>query len=342
MRTRSHGAAVVAGLLLIAPALLAQDAETVYVEGFPELRDTSGRLSELFFGDMVGGGDRIITGGGDFVELQLENGNSITVESNSVFDMQDYDDGGETRTGFSNSRGAVTYRLDVLTGRQPRIQSANAVAGVRGTVFTVFAGDDGSSLFLVESGRIAVTAQGEEVEIGEDFAVEVGSGEAPGEPFEVLRGSLDFSGWNGGRQEALLENPVVAAEGAYRRLQELVRELNVAVAEYEPLRQQLSEAREEATRIFEDEGQDAVDAFREENVRPLELATPRRFLNVRYWALSAVSLRRNVFGRMYSLLKSTYITEPENPDWVAYQQVHEQALSLFEEAVVPWLVPADF
>ncbi len=341
MRPRYHGAAIVAILILIAPSLLARDAEAVYVEGFPELRSAAGRLNDLFFGDPVRGGDSVITGSGDVVELQLANGNSITVSSNSVFSLQDYDDGGETRTGFSNSRGAVTYRFNVLTGRQPRIQSANAVAGVRGTVFTVFAGDDGSSLFLVESGRIAVTAQGEEVEVGEDFAVEVRTGETPGEPFEVLRGAIDFSGWNGGRQEALLANPVAAAEGAYRRMHELVRELNTAVAEYTPLQRELAEARAEATRIFESDGQEAADEFREEVVRPLERSAPRRYLNVRYWALSTMSLRRHVFGRMYSLLKSTYIMEPNHPDWLAYRAVHDQALALFDEAVVPWLVSAD-
>ena len=342
MNTRTPVPVVLAFLVFAAPALFSQPAETVYVEGFPELRSSAGSLSDLFFGDPVRSGETVITGRGDVAELQLPNGNTITVSSNSVFNMQDYDDEGETRTGFSNSRGAVTYRFNVLTGRQPRIQSANAVAGVRGTVFTVFAGDDGSSLFLVESGRIAVSAQGEEVEVGEDFAVEVRTGEAPGEPFEVLRGAIDFSGWNGGRQEALLANPVAAAEGAYRRMQELVRELNLAVAEYEPLRAQLTEARAEATRVFEAEGQDAVDAFREEFVRPLEQATPRRLLNVRYWALSTLSLRRHVFGRMYSLLKSTYIMEPNHPDWVAYRAVHTQALALFEDSVVPWLVAADF
>ena len=319
----------------------ARDAEAVYVEGWPELRSGSGVLDDLFFGDRVRSGESVITGRGDRAELELDDGSSIVVREDTVFTMREVDENGQSRSAFSNTRGSVTYSLDGIRGRSSRIQSANATVGVRGTTFTVFAGDDGGSLFVVDSGRIAVEAQGEEVELGENEAVEVNAGEAPGEPFEVLRGELDFSGWNNGRVTAVLEDPVAAAEGAYRRLEEIVNELEEAIAIYEPMREELMEAREEERRVYREEGEEALEAFREDVLRPLQFSTPRRYINVRYWALSALNMRRYVFGRMYTIVRSNNILEPEHPDVVGYREVHERALALLEERVSPWLVAED-
>lgn len=342
-RPVARTAAVACGLgLFVLSGLGAIDAETVYVEGYPELRGSSGRTFDLFFGDRVRSGETVITGLDDTAELELDDGNNVVVDSDTVFTLSETVENGETRSAYSNSRGSVTYRLNNIRGRGPRIQSANAVAGVRGTTFTVFAGDDGTSLFLVEEGRVAVQAQGEEVEIDEDFAVEVRAGEAPGEPFEVLRGEIDFSGWNNGRIEAIVDDPVSAGEGAYRRLEEIVAELDTAVAEYEPVSKELEEAREEADEVFREEGQEAFEEFQAENVRPLEYSAPRRFTNVRYWALSALNMRRYVFGRMYTILRSTYMLDPENEELQAYLEVHDRALNLLEREVSEYLGSPDY
>lgn len=342
-RPVARAAAIACALaLVVLSGLGASDAETVYVEGYPELRGSSGRTSDLFFGDLVRSGESVLTGLDDTAELELANGNSVVVDSDTVFTLQESVEDGETRSAYSNSRGSVTYRLNNIRGRGPRIQSANAVAGVRGTTFTVFAGDDGTSLFLVEEGRVAVQAQGEEVEVNENFAVEVGAGQAPGEPFEVLSGEIDFSGWNNGRTEAILDDPVTAAEGAYRRLEEIVAELNEAAAIYEPLREELRQAREEADEVFDEEGQEAYEEFHAENVRPLEYSTPRRFTNVRYWALSALNMRRYVFGRMYTILRSTYMLDPENDQLQDYLEVHNRAIDLLEREVSEYLGSPDY
>lgn len=337
-------AALFASILILCAVVpaLARDADTVYVEGFPELRTGGGRLVDLFFGDRVRSGETVVTGGNDFAELELDDGSSIVVRESTVFTLQEVDEDGQSRSAFTNTRGSVTYRFEGITGRNARVHSANAVVGVRGTTFTVYAGDDGSSLFLVESGRIAVSAEGEEVEVGPDFAVEVNAGEAPGEPFEVLRGAMDFSGWNNGRVNAIIEDPVAAAEGAYRRLEEIVRELEAAVGEYEEFRAELDEARAEERRVFDEEGSEALEEFRADVLRPLQQATPRRYLNVRYWALSALSMRRHVFGRMYGIIRANYFLEPHHPDFRDYRQVHDRALNLFESAVGPYLIIDDY
>ena len=328
-------------LMFAATAAGAQDAEAVYVEGFPELRTGGGVLDDLFFGDRVRSGESIITGRRDRAELELDDGSSIVVRADTVFTMREVDDGGQSRSAFSNTRGSVTYSLDGIRGRRSRIQSANATVGVRGTTFTVYAGDDGGSLFFVDSGQIAVEAQGEEVELGANEAVEVNAGEAPGEPFEVLRGELDFSGWNNGRVEAVLDDPVAAAEGAYRRLEEIVGELEDAVAAYEPLREELMAERQAAQEIRQEAGEEEFEAYYREHVRPLESVTPRRYLNVRYWALSALNMRRYVFGRMYTILRSNNIMNPDDPDVVAYREVHNRALRLLSDRVYDYLILED-
>ena len=328
-------------LMFSAATIGARDAETVYVEGWPELRSGSGILEDLFFGDRVRTGESVVTGRGDRAELELDDGSSIVVREDTVFTMREVDDDGESRSAFSSSRGSVTYSLEGIRGRGSRIQSANATVGVRGTTFTVFAGDDGGSLFLVDSGRIAVEARGEEVELGENQAVEVNAGEAPGEPFEVLRGEIDFSGWNNGRVNAVLDDPVAAAEGAYRRLEEIVAELDLAIAEYEPVRDELRREREAAQQVREDDGDEEFEAYYVENVRPLERIVPRRYLNVRYWALSALNMRRYVFGRMYTIVRANNMMNPEADDVVAYREVHDRALQLVSDRVYGYLTKED-
>ncbi|MFP4642810.1 MAG: FecR domain-containing protein [Spirochaetales bacterium] len=328
-------------LMFAATAAGARDAETVYVEGFPERRSGSGVLDDLFFGDRVRSGESVITGRGDRAELELDDGSSIVVRADTVFTVREVDEDGRSRSAFSSSRGSVTYSLDGIRGRSSRIQSANATVGVRGTTFTVYAADDGGSLFLVDSGRIAVEAQGEEVELGENEAVEVDAGATPGEPFEVLRGEIDFSGWNNGRVNAVLENPVAAAEGAYRRLEEIVSELERAIAEYEPVREELRAEREAAEEVREEAGEDEFEAYYRDRVRPLESIAPRRYLNVRYWALSALNMRRYVFGRMYTILRSHNIMNPDARDVVAYREVHDRALQLLSDHVHDYLILED-
>ncbi|MFW5695964.1 MAG: FecR family protein, partial [Alkalispirochaeta sp.] len=186
---RTPSALALAALIVswsAAPAL-AQDATVVYLEGEPELRTTQGAIDWLDFGMSLRAGESVVTGGNDFVEMEYGDASTIEVQPDTVFTVREVERGGERRTVMSNSAGAVKYRFNRLTGRsEPDIGTSSVVAGVRGTEVAVYAGGEGSSLFVVESGEVEVTSAGSSVSLTQDEAVEVPAGGPPGEKYSVI------------------------------------------------------------------------------------------------------------------------------------------------------------
>ncbi|TVQ36359.1 MAG: hypothetical protein EA384_14460, partial [Spirochaetaceae bacterium] len=133
-------------IALMAPGILmSQDAGVVYLEGWPSLR-SGGATRELDFGLAVRPGDSVLTGRRDYVELD-QDGNSIRINADTVFTLREIERDGRRETVMTNTVGSVAYRFQTLAGRRQQVGTATAVAGVRGTEFTVYAGSDGSSLF---------------------------------------------------------------------------------------------------------------------------------------------------------------------------------------------------
>ncbi len=64
-------------------------------------------------------------------------------------------------------------------------------------------------------------------------------------------------------------------------------------------------------------------------------------MNLRFYALSALSLRRFVEGRLYAFTKAQYIATPASAAYQEFLKEHARLLSKFETAVVPELVAAD-
>jgi hypothetical protein len=64
-------------------------------------------------------------------------------------------------------------------------------------------------------------------------------------------------------------------------------------------------------------------------------------INKRYFALSALSLRRFVLGRMYLLVKAQYSGVPEDPGFAEFLQVYQRIVKYHEDHIVPHLVEAD-
>ncbi|MFW6223644.1 MAG: FecR family protein, partial [Spirochaetota bacterium] len=239
MRVSQTAPFTVALLLAAAVVIPAQDAEVAYVEGFPELRSSGGARFELDFGDLVESGDSVITGATDYAELERGTGNTIRVNENTVFTLQQVEREGRTETVLENTVGSVSYRFNRVTGREPRIGTASAAAGVRGTELTVYAGDDGTSLFAVDSGLVDVEAEGRTVSLTENEAVEVVAGQAPGEKFEWLGAELDFSTWNADRLDVFLEDPLEGLVRIEERLNYFAEQVDETYVQYEDARAEL-------------------------------------------------------------------------------------------------------
>lgn len=338
----SHRALLPFALLLAAAVVIpAQEAEVAYLEGFPELKTSGGSRYELDFGDLVESGDSVITGPTDYAELERGAGNTIRVNENTVFTMQQVEREGRTETVLQNTVGSVSYRFNQVTGREPQIGTASAVAGVRGTELTVYAGDDGTSLFAVDSGLVEVEAEGRTVSLAENEAVEVVAGQAPGEKFEWLGEELDFSTWNADRLDTFLEDPLEGLARIEERLNYFAEQVEQTYAAYEDARAELDAARAEAQQLRDEGKADEANEYVQSTVGPAMEQAGTLVLNYRYYALSALSMRRFVLGKMYMQMKTRYILDRDNPVFNDFLRLYTSVLGDYESNIVPRLVEAD-
>jgi hypothetical protein len=329
-------------LLVTAYFLRAGDAVVMYVDGWVDIKDTSGSLVEAWEGDPLYMGESIITDSGSFAELEKEdNAAVIKIAPDTVFTLGEIDEGGEKRTVLSTAIGSVSYKFNKTFGREPYIATPSIVAGVRGTEFTVFAGADGSTLVAVESGQVDVSAGGETVELYPEEGVEVRPGEAPGEKFEVLRGKIDYSDWNSEKFESFLSDPAEGARRVKARLETFIEEIEQLQPEYEQLQNELEQNKKVYEKKREEMGKDGAKPYYKESVEPLMLQATSLFINLRYYALSSLSLRRFVLGRLALEMKSRYIVDRNNSQFISFQNVYAGILEVFEKKIVPWLVEAD-
>lgn len=236
-------APLLGGLSLLALAALAPlgaaPAEAVYTEGESMVRYRSGSRGEASIGDRLDTGDTLTTGVDGFVEMD-RSGVSIKVQPKTVFTPMEREEAGRKAGVLAVALGPVRYRYGRLTGREPRVQTNSCVLGARGTEFTVFAGADGSSLIVVESGQVAVESAGAQVELHAEEGVEVQPGRAPGEKFRVLIGKVDYSKWNEEKLQAMLADPLQAMAGVNRRMNDYVREVAALLPVYLARRDLLS------------------------------------------------------------------------------------------------------
>ncbi len=343
-------AAVACGLLLTVAAVgaaqsaarsAARSAEVVYLEGFPEIYAAGGSTYLADFGDQVRSGDSVVTGSADYVELERQVGELIKVSADTVFALREVQRGEEKETVLSAAAGQVSFRFDRITGKEPLLGSPTVAAGVRGTEVTVYAGDDGTTLFLVTSGEVAVDSAGEEAILTAGQASEVLPGQAPGEPFDWQTRPIDFSAWNEGRLEDFLESPIESARRIREELNAFAERIDELYPRYEEVSRQLEQERNKYDDILEEEGEEKLREYQREVVAPMIAEAQGLILNVRYNALSALSLRRFVLGKMYMNMKTRFIFDQDAPEYRDFTLLYEDILGDFEERIVPHLVATD-
>lgn len=338
-----RGAGALAAFLVafVAAAAGAMDLTVAYIDGDAHVRREDGGVEHAFLGQQVSVGDTILTGPDGRVELEHPGAARITVQADTVFSILERTVQGERQSALACILGSVRMSFLKLLGREPQIITGSAVAGVRGTDLTVLSAVDGSSLIVVLKGLVSVVSQGVSVDLAENDAVEVVPGQAPGPRFDVLRGPVSHETWERERESELLSDP----EAAVFRLERRFEYYFEALAEIEPIyarrREALEEERERLAEIESEQGKAARSEHYKDTVYPLELETSYLRLNIRYFALSALSLRRYVLGRMYLVVKANAIADLDDPRFVRFLEAYETLLERFEERISPYLVEAD-
>lgn len=321
--------------------LCADKALVEYVEGSAHIRSSSGNRRPIDFGTTVTYGESVLTGRGGTVEMTLENGSRIRVAENSVFTYTNTGSGSDSRPVFATTAGRVSYKLQRAAGRSPAIQTNSMVAGVRGTEFTVFAGRDGSVLLAVEDGIVDVESEGVLVTLNKNEAVEVEPGKAPGEKFTYLGRELDFRDWNQGKSDDFLTDPIGALDAVEQRLAVYKAELGKLKKPYADATESWRKATAQYKVLLEENDIDKIKAFQKELLFPAQDARAVLILNIRYWALNYLSMRRYVVSNMYMEMKSRHPLA-STPETEAFFDKHAELLRRYEADIVPELNKNDY
>ncbi len=336
-----HIASLLLMIAAIAAPAMAQQAEVVYLEGFPEIYAAGGEQFVADFGDRVRPGESVVTGSADYLELERGSRELIKVQPDTVFSIREVQRGREKETVLSTAAGAVSFRFDRITGREPMLGSPSVAAGVRGTEVTVYAGDDGTTLFLVTSGEVAVDSAGKETVLTAGQASEVLPGKEPSDAFEWKGRAIDFSTWNDRRLAAFLADPVAGAHRIRDEIAAFGDEIDELFPRYQEVAEQLKQERNKYDSILEEQGEDKLREYQRTVVAPIAERAQGLILNVRYNALSALSLRRFVLGKMYMNMKTRYVFEPSASEFEQFEEIYTETLDDFEQRITTHLVEAD-
>lgn len=333
---------VAAMAVVLGASAFAQKVEAVFVDGRVDRKDQKGALSTLEIGDRLGTGEEIITGKNGRAELKLLAGNAtLKVMPSSVLLLGEKNVGGESRTVLQTVAGSVAMKFGAMTGKEPLVGTAACMAGIRGTEVEVYAGMDGSSLVAVVSGAVTLESGGASVDLAANQAVQVEAGKAPGNVFTWIGKEIDFSAWNKGKLDAFLADPLTPVQDLESQLlqyRDEMRALETQLAEQTSL---YDAAYAELKKLVDAKDDKGAEELRQSKVFPLMDARGILILDIRYYALSALSLRRFALGAMYAEIKSRHMLDPETGAYGDFIAVYRRILAEFEADFVPRLVPAD-
>ena len=332
--------AISACVLLAAAAAYAVPTNITYAEGDTTEKLKSGVIQDAQIGDVLNTGDAVKTGSDGSAELK-QKGVTIKISKGTVFTLMERAAGDQTQPVLSVALGSLKYKFDKLSGSEPEIRTNGAVAGVRGTEFTVFSGADGSTLIAVDSGQVDVQSEGKTVQLTAAQGTEVPLGKPPGDPIPLKSDQIDYSKWNADKLDSMLADPLAALDTIQGAMDEYVKSSDDYYTQYVAAAKQLDDAVQTQKQILKDKGADEANKYQADVFFPLSHQASRLVLNYRFYSLAALSLRTYVAGRMYVTLKARYMANPDDPAWSAFLVKYSAFLSTFEQSITPRLVDAD-
>ena len=328
--------------LAFASALYAQSVASVsYIDGWVDIKKSSGTVSEAFVGDELFAGNSIITGKDSYAELIQKAGSTYKISPETVFVVREMESKGKKESVLAVTVGEVAFKVSKVASEKPLIATHSTVAGVRGTEFIVYSGSDGSSFIAVTEGLVEVEAFGKSVKLNPDEGVEVKPGSPPGPKVQLLGKNLDFSKWNDDKKQDFLKNPVEALKAVDKRIDYYNSKLTELYPVYLELAEKSKKLNAEYEKIYKEQGEAASKQYFETIFKPAAFDATYAGLNVRYYALSALSMKRYIVGNMYAEIKSRYITKPEDPVFKEFNILYNEILEKFEKTAIPHIVDVD-
>jgi len=195
-------------------------------------------------GDPVYAQDRVVTATGAKAEIKLDDGSIITVQPSSRIQIVDSRTNSRHSSSLMVVVGWIQAIVDPETGSNLQVQTATAVAGVRGTEFTVAAAADCASRVGVTQGQVQVTGQNQELtlEPKQQVSVELQQKALAAQPYDPDQ--ADWSGYLSARAAQMARNADKAAAEMDR---ELERRRQAAVQAQQGLAQQYQQVDKAST-----------------------------------------------------------------------------------------------
>jgi len=330
---------LILGLLIGAATVFAANTATVlFSTGSAVLKPKTGASHSLALGEVIRVGDTIQTGKNGSAELD-QAGVTLKINPSTVFTLLEREQGGQNRAVVSVFLGSVKMKYDKLNGKEPLIHTTIAQAGVRGTELTVYSAEDGSTLITVDSGLVDVSSGGQTVALSAGEGVDASPATGLGVKFDIQKIKTDYDTWNQDRLMSMLADPVASLASLHKQLDiyaKGISDYDAAFAEYS---KKLAAGRAQYDVLYA-KNKDEAKTYLEQTLDPLTVQTGNLFLNKRFNALAALSLRRYVVGRLYVLVKP--LLQTSHQDWSAdFLGAYDSFLTDFEKTVAPHLVDAD-
>jgi len=175
-------------LLKVTPAAV----NVIAVKGNARFKSADGPFQPLVSGATLTGGETVLTGPGASVSYQFADKTQLTQQAASKLNfgrLASYGKTGMVSTEISLDSG----RLEASAGKQLapaggfRVRTPIAVAGLRGTEFRLNVAEDGKTMRNeVTEGAVAVSAQGQEVQVDAGFGTYAELGKPPAPPTSLL------------------------------------------------------------------------------------------------------------------------------------------------------------
>jgi hypothetical protein len=296
---------ILLAFVLVLPLAAADNGDLIFVTGDVNVKLKGKNAKAAAIGDKIMVGDVIMTGGDGRVEMEQKDGSLVKIAANSVFMMSEVAKGGVNYPSFACYLGGFSMKFQKLAGApEPMIMTNTTIAAVRGTEFDVFAGADGSTLFVVKSGAVSVSSGTKTVDLGPEEGVELIAGKPLGDKFSTLGKPIDYKTWNQGRLDELLKDPIAGAKKVESILDDYIAKLKVLESDKLKAQAKYEEARKLLAQIKESQGTDAGNEFYSSTVLPLGAQVGYVILNIRHYCLSAYSLKQHIEGRLFLKMRA--------------------------------------
>ena len=324
-------------------SLWSESGVVAYLEGDVSIEKPGSSRRIAAIGDTAGNGDTLYTASESFVEITMESGSTVSIDSDSVFnfgEIADTESPSRKRGFFRVLLGSVSFKLRNLA-REPDIGSPLAVMAVRGTDFTVYTAADGTSMTVVSDGLVEVSAGGQSTLLAADQGVEVAAGLGLGETFDAKYGFVRYDAFAKQALEKSRSDITSSLNSITDQLIKYAEEGEFYLNSWNTNYEEVREVRKQIDSVRKEKGDVLWMRIFNEELNSLQVRSLDLNRTYRYNFISALYLRRYVLTSYYIRMRTEFLTDTQNQVWQDFLKSYRAVLDVYETKLIPFLEDED-